>query len=70
MALETDNTSRDYLYGRLLAIADHIESRALYLSGEKRDTNAERNLQRFADFPYSTWKTIELAMTPYRSQLK
>lgn len=70
MALETNNTSRDYLYGRLLAIADHIENRALYLSGESRDTNAARNLQRFADFPYSTWKTIELAISPYRAQLK
>ena len=51
MSLETDNTSRDYLYGRLLAIAEHIEARALFLADERRDTNAARQMQRFADFP-------------------
>ncbi|MGB7325008.1 MAG: type I-C CRISPR-associated protein Cas8c/Csd1 [Rubripirellula sp.] len=70
MAIEAENTSRDYLYGRLLAIADHIESRALYLADENRDTNAARSMQRFADFPFSTWRTIELAIVPYRSQLR
>ncbi len=70
MVLEPANSSRDYLYGRLLAIGEHIESRALFISGENRDTNAARQLQRFADFPYSTWKTIELAITPYKSRLR
>lgn len=70
MSLETDNTSRDYLFGRLLAIAEHIEARALYLSDERRDTNAARQMQRFADFPFTTWKNLELAITPYKSQLR
>jgi CRISPR-associated protein Csd1 len=70
MSLETDNTSRDYLYGRLLAIAEHIEMRALFLADERRDTNAARQMQRFADFPFSTWKNLELAITPYKSQLR
>ena len=70
MSLETDNTSRDYLYGRLLAIAEHIEARALFLADERRDTNAARQMQRFADFPFSTWKNLELAITPYKSQLR
>jgi len=70
MALENDNTSRDYLFGRLLAIAEHLESRALYLAGEKRDTNAARQMHRFADHPFATWQSIELALGPYRSQLR
>ena len=70
MALESDRTTRDYLYGRLLAIAEHIEGRALYVAGEKRDTTAARLMQRFADRPYSTWKTIELSLTPYKTRLR
>lgn len=70
MALEPDRTNRDYLYGRLLAIAEHIEGRALHVAGEKRDTTAARLMQRFADRPYSTWKTIELSLTPYKTRLR
>lgn len=70
MTLELDRISRDYLYGRLLAIAEHIEGLALYIADEKRDTTAARLMQRFADRPYSTWRTIELALTPYKVRLR
>lgn len=71
MALELDRTSRDYLYGRLLALAEHIEARALYLAGEHaRDTTAARLMQRFADRPNSAWRTIELALAPYKTRLR
>jgi CRISPR-associated protein Csd1 len=50
MALEPDRVSRDYLYGRLLAIADNIENYALSLAGEKRDTTAARLMQRPQSF--------------------
>ncbi|MDP1645741.1 MAG: type I-C CRISPR-associated protein Cas8c/Csd1 [Thiobacillus sp.] len=70
MSLETDRDSRDYLYGRLLAIAEHIESRALYVAGEKRDTTAAKLMQRFADRPASTWRIIEPALKPYISRLR
>ncbi len=70
MTLETDRNSRDYLYGRLLAVAEHIEGRALYVAGEKRDTTATKLMQRFADRPASTWRTIELALTPAKSRLR
>lgn len=70
MALELERTSRDYLYGRLLAIAEHIEERALFLSGEKRDTTAARLMQRFADRPASAWRSIELALVPYKTRLR
>ena len=70
MALELDRTTRDYLYGRLLAIAEDIESSALFVAKEKRDTSAARLMQRFADRPFSTWKTIETSLTPYKSRLR
>jgi CRISPR-associated protein Csd1 len=70
MALELNRTSRDYLYGRLLAIAENIEGRALNISGENRETSAGKLLQRFADHPFSTWKIIELSLTPYKTRLR
>lgn len=70
MALEPDRNTRDYLYGRLLALAEHMESRALYVAGEQRETNAGKLMQRFADRPYSTWRTIETSLTPYKTRLR
>lgn len=70
MVLETERRTRDYLYGRLLAIAERLEGMALYLSGESRDTTAARLMQRFADHPYSTWLNIEKGLQPYKSRLQ
>jgi CRISPR-associated protein Csd1 len=70
MSLEPDRNTRDYLFGRLLAVADFVEGRALHLAGEERDTNVARLMQRFADRPSSTWRTIELALTPYKARLR
>lgn len=70
MELEDDRNSRDYLYGRLLAVAEKIESTALWMAGEKRDTTAARLMQRFADRPFSTWRTIETALVPYMSRIQ
>ena len=69
MSLDTENRSRDYLYGRLLAVAENTESYALYLAGEKRATTAERYMQRFAEHPFATWRNIELALKPYQERL-
>lgn len=69
MALDRELRSRDYLYGRLLALAEHLEERALYVGGEKRSTSAEKLMQRFADRPYSTWRVLETGLTPYKVRL-
>jgi CRISPR-associated protein Csd1 len=69
MALEQTRTTRDYLYGRLLALADSLEEWALNEAHEGRQTNAARLMQRFAERPFSTWRTIELALTPYKARL-
>lgn len=70
MALELERRTREYLYGRLLAIAEHIEGRALFVAGESRDTTAARLMQRFSDRPYSTWLTIEKSLQPYKTRLQ
>jgi CRISPR-associated protein Csd1 len=70
MALETDRTTRDYLFGRLLAVAERMEFIALHVAGESRDTSAERLMQRFASHPSSTWRNLELALVPYRARLR
>lgn len=69
MALDERRKTRDYLYGRLLALADSLEQWALQKAGETRQTTAARLMQRFADHPYSTWRTIELGLAPYKARL-
>ena len=69
MALDTTTTSRDYLYGRLLALAERLESVALRIADINRPTTANRLMQRFADNPYTTWLTIYKQLDPYIRQL-
>jgi CRISPR-associated protein Csd1 len=59
------NTGRDYAFGRLLAIADKVESLALGIAKESRPTTAMRLMQRFSAQPTATWKNIEEALHPY-----
>lgn len=70
MALETERDSRDYLFGRLLAVAERIERVELSILGENRDTNAERYMQRFSIHPCSTWRQIEVNLVPYEQRLR
>ena len=70
MSLDESRNSRDYLYGRLLALADSIEGLALHVANVRRETTAARLMQRFADHPLSTWRTIELQLRPYIAQLR
>jgi CRISPR-associated protein Csd1 len=70
MALDRERRTRDYLYGRLLALAERLEERALYVGGERRETNAGKLMQRFAERPYSTWVIIETSLTPFKVRLR
>lgn len=70
MELEKTRTTRSYLYGRLLAYADAIEGYALHLADEKRETNAARFFQRFADRPAATWLQLNKDLKPYRTRLQ
>lgn len=69
MSLDETRTTRDYLYGRLLAIADVLEERALFKAKEKRATNAARLMQQFSQRPFQTWKQIHESLTPYMTRL-
>ena len=75
-SLELDKTcrDRDYLFGRLLAIADRLESRARYLqtggdSTDKRPTNAVRYMSAFRAKPLRTWGLIYDQLNPYIQRL-
>ena len=65
MSLDENRKTRDYLFGRLLAIADVLEERTLSEAEKKRPTNATRYMQQFSQRPFSTWKQIHELLTPY-----
>jgi CRISPR-associated protein Csd1 len=71
LELEKERTDRDYLFGRLLAVADKLERTALY-KAEKQDTrttNALKLMSAFQVKPYSTWGQLYNQLIPYRNQL-
>lgn len=70
MSLDLENRSRDYVFGRLLAVAEYLERTALNITNEIRATNAERYMQRFATQPYQTWKQLEENLKPYKDRLR
>ena len=69
MALDETCTRRDYLYGRLLAVADRAEYRT-FDRDNSRETNAKRYMSAFSQRPYRTWQVLEEKLTPYLEQLK
>jgi CRISPR-associated protein Csd1 len=72
LELDTGRTDRDYLFGRLLSVADKLERTAL-LKADKQDsrpTNAVRLMSAFRVKPYSTWGILDMQLDPYRKQLK
>lgn len=68
VALDTESRDRSYLFGRLLAVADVLERRALGKE-ETRATNAIRYMNSFAQSPSRTWKTIQASLQPYQARL-
>ncbi|MEA4833235.1 MAG: type I-C CRISPR-associated protein Cas8c/Csd1 [Oscillospiraceae bacterium] len=75
-SLELENECRDrsYLYGRLLAIAEKIESHARYLqtgkdNSDKRPVNAIRYMTIFTAKPFRTWALIYSQINPYIQRL-
>ncbi|AVR78525.1 type I-C CRISPR-associated protein Cas8c/Csd1 [Neisseria mucosa] len=70
MSLDTQNRSRDYIFGRLLAVAEHLERTALRIANETRATNAENYMQRFVMRPFHTWEQLETNLKPYKDRLR
>lgn len=69
MAIDKEQTDRSFLYGRLLAVADVLESGVLRTENSNRATNALRYMNAFSQRPLSTWKIIEQNLQPYISKL-
>ncbi|HLS34941.1 MAG TPA: type I-C CRISPR-associated protein Cas8c/Csd1 [Bacillota bacterium] len=68
VGLDEDILERDYLFGRMLAVADVLERRALG-SEANRATNALRYMNSFAKHPERTWRTIQENLQPYQQRL-
>lgn len=68
VALDESLNERDYLFGRLLAVADVLERNALGQE-ETRTTNAIRYMNAFSRHPARTWKVIQEALQPYQARL-
>lgn len=66
MALDLNNHTRDYLFGRLLGVAEVLERNELNRRGEKRATNAMRYLNAFSQHPARVWQTIRKQLHPYQ----
>jgi len=74
LELNMTYSDRSYLYGRLLALAEKIESHARYLQTggndtDKRPTNALRYMSAFAAKPFHTWVLIYNQLVPYLQRL-
>ncbi|WP_018887426.1 type I-C CRISPR-associated protein Cas8c/Csd1 [Paenibacillus massiliensis] len=68
LSLNTETTDRSYVFGRMLAIADVLERRALGKE-EKRASNAIRYMNAFAQHPGRTWSIIQSNLQPYQARL-
>lgn len=72
VALNEQRNDRDYLYGRLLAVADWIEETVLREQGDGkpgRSTNAMRYMNVFAQRPFHIWAIIVQQLSPYEMKL-
>lgn len=69
VALDYSCRQRDYLYGRLLAIAEVAEA-STYEKDEGRVTNANRYFEAFSNKPYQTWGAIYNRLIPYLNRME
>jgi len=71
VALNETEKDRNYLFGRLLAVADVAEMHAVMDSdAQYRQTNAVRYFSAMQQRPAETWKTICERLQPYFSKFK
>ena len=69
MDLDETCTDRNYLYGRLLAVADRVEWRTFDQKDDRRQTNAKRFMSSFAKRPFQVWPKIAEKIEPYLMKL-
>ncbi len=68
MKLDRDCDDRSYLYGRLAAVAEKMETDT-YDNDEKRAPNALRYMNVLMTSPFKTWRHIEMKISPYMTKL-
>ncbi|SHF14917.1 type I-C CRISPR-associated protein Cas8c/Csd1 [Lactonifactor longoviformis] len=61
--LQANSKNADYLYGRLLAVADFMEEKAMD-KGRDYPTNAVRLMRQFVQRPFETWPKIHEKLIP------
>lgn len=69
VALDKTCKERDYLYGRLLAIAEVAEASTYDKKEDARRTNASRYFEAFSNRPYQTWEVIHDRLKPYLNKM-
>lgn len=69
VALDKTCKERDYLYGRLLAIAEVAEAATYDKKENARRTNASRYFEAFSNRPYQTWEVIHDRLKPYLNKM-
>ena len=73
MTLQKENMNRDYLFGRLLGVAEVMERRILNerdkQGKDSRSTNAMRYFTAFSNRPARTWLVIRKQLQPYFDRL-
>ena len=67
LELDDRRRDRDYLYGRLLALADCFELRSQQKknNASSRPTNAIRLMSSFSAKPFATWGNLWIQLQPY-----
>ena len=68
-ALDIQSNNRDYLYGRLLAVACKIEQFALYKTHSEAIPLAIRMMSFYVQRPQEAWLQIHLKLIPYLQRL-
>ena len=61
--LQAESKRRDYLYGRLFAVADFMEEKSTD-KGRDYPTNAIRLMCQFVKRPFETWPKIHEKLVP------
>ncbi len=72
MSLNTNEKDRSYLFGRLTAIADVIEYKAMDndIDRQSRQTNAVRYFTAMQQRPASTWANLRSRLEPYFAKIR
>ncbi len=71
VSLNLESRDTSYLFGRLLAVADCAESKAMAGSDSAyRQTNAVRYFSSVQQRPATTWQVVENRLQPYLAKLK